>query len=77
MVPFDEVQKVSTESDMVSRDVSLHILLKSTVRVLRGPYQHRQGVVSEKFNQGRELHIVDLDNNENVNVFHSSHACNY
>ena len=50
MVPFDEVQKVPIESDMVSGDVSLHMLLKSTVRVLHGPYQHHQGVVSEKFN---------------------------
>ena len=77
MVAFDEVQKVLTELDLVSRDVSPHIPLKGIVRVLHGPYEHCQGVVSEKFNQGQELHIVDLDNNENVSSFHSPHMGNY
>ena len=68
VVSFDEVLKVSTESDMVSRDVSPHIMLRSLVRVLRGPYMDRQGVVSEKRNLGRELIVVDPDNNENVSL---------
>ena len=50
MVTFDKVQKVLTELDLVSGDVSPHIPLKGIVRVLRGPYEHCQGVVSEKFN---------------------------
>ena len=66
VVSFDEVLKVSTESDVVSGDVSPHIMLRSLVRVLRGPYMDRQGVVSEKCNLGRELIVVDPDNNENV-----------
>ena len=70
-VPFDEVQKVLMELDLVSRDVSPHIPLKGMVQVLNGPYEYCQGIVSEKFNRGRELHIVDLDNNENVSSFHS------
>ena len=76
-VAFDEVQKVPTELDLVSGDVSPHIPLKGIVRVLHGPYEHRQGVVSEKFNRGQELHIVDLNNNENVSSFHSPHTGNY
>ena len=76
-VPFDEVQKVPTELDLVSGDVSPHIPLKGIVQVLCGPYEYRQGIVSEKFNQGREFHIVDLDNNENVSSFHSPRTGNY
>ena len=68
VVSFDEVLKVSTESDVVSRDVSPHIMLRSLVRVLRGLYMDRQGVVSEKRNLGRELIVVDPDNNENVSL---------
>ena len=67
-VPLDEVEKVLTQSDLVSGDVSPHIALRSLVRVLRGPYQHCQGVVTEKSNQGRELIIMDPDNNENVSL---------
>lgn len=73
MVLFDEVQKVSTESGMVSGDVSPHITLRSLVRVLRGPYTHCQGVVSEKLNLGRELVIMDPDNNKNVSLHRHFH----
>ena len=66
IIPFHEVQKVLTHSDPTCVDVSPHIVLRSLVRVLRGTYQHRQGVVSEKFNRGQELVIMDPDNNENV-----------
>ena len=65
-VPCDEVQKVSGGSDVANRDVSPHIPLRSIVRVVCGPYVHRQGVVTEKRNRGRELIIMDPDNDENV-----------
>ena len=52
MVPLDEVEKVLTQLDLVSRDVSPHITLRSLVRVLQGPYQHCQGVVAGKSNRG-------------------------
>ena len=65
VVSFDVVLKVSTESDVVSEDVSPHIILRSLVRVLHGPYMDRQGVVSEKCNLGRELIVIDPDNNKN------------
>ena len=68
MVPLDEVEKVLTQSDLVNRDVSPHIMLKSLVRVLWGPYQHFWSVVAEKSNHGRELIIMDLDNNKNVSL---------
>ena len=68
VVSFDEVLKVSTESDVVSGDVSLHIMLRSLVRVLHGLYMDCQGVVSEKRNLGRELIVVDPDNNKNVSL---------
>ena len=65
VVSFDVVLKVSTESDVVSEDVSPHIMLRSLARVLHGPYMDCQGVVSEKRNLGRELIVIDPDNNEN------------
>ena len=68
VVSFDEVLKVSTESDVVSGDVSLHIMLRSLVRVLHGLYMDHQGVVSEKRNLGRELIVVDPDNSKNVSL---------
>lgn len=73
-VPFDEVEKVFTQSDMMSGDVSPHIAPRSLVRVLRGIYQHRQGVVSQKHNQGRELIVMDPDNNEKVSSPHPSQS---
>lgn len=65
-VPINAVEKILVHSDSVTRDLSLHIALRSLVRVLRGPYQRRQGVVVSKSNRGRELTLFDPDNGESV-----------
>lgn len=63
---------IQKDAIMFGTDFSPHITLSSMVRVLRGPYKSRQGVVSEKLNQGRELKIIDPDNNENVSSTYCS-----
>ena len=72
VVPIDAVEKLLAHSHSGSGDLSPHITQRSLVRVLRGPYQRRQGVVIQKLNRGRQLTIMDSDNEETVSWINSN-----
>ena len=74
VVPINAVEKLLVHSDSGSGDLSPHITQRSLVRVLRGPHQRCQGVVTQKLNQGRELMIMDPDNKETVSGINSSES---
>ena len=74
VVPINVVEKLLVHSDLGSGDLSLHIAQRSLVRVLRGPCQRCQGVVTQKLNRGQELMIMDPDNEETVSGINSSES---